>query len=180
MKYKHDEFTELSHLCQWNSPSRIKKFLELDRIEPLDVTDNEGKLFKIAVAYGFTEVLSTLINFYRKSNGMDEESIDLNDVNKFYKIKSAEQKINGIFEDIIDMGLPLTDEIKEIMAPYIHEHEVTDSDRDIDDDIDFSNDFCDIPDLEDSNNTISQLTETSESNEISSSFEDKNLLGESI
>jgi hypothetical protein len=177
MKYKYNEYTELSHLCQWNSPSRIKKFLERDRSEPLDVTNNEGELFKIAAANGFTDVFSTLINHYKKVHGLDEKHIDLDNLSNFYRVKLAEQKLNEVFTDILDMGIPLTDEIKEIIAPYIHELEATDSEYDANSDIDFSNDLNETHDLEDSNNIISQTTETSESNELSSSFENLHLTG---
>ncbi|WP_342270187.1 hypothetical protein [Rickettsia endosymbiont of Orchestes rusci] len=102
---------------------------------------------------------------------MDEKPIDLNNVNKFYKIKSAKKKLSEILVDILDMGIVLTNEINAIIVPYIPKHENTDSDQDINSDIDI------LSNSEDLNNIVLETTETNESNEISSSFEDLKLVG---
>lgn len=116
--------------CNFNNPDSLQKILNICSDiydEKVDITFDDGKLFSFAIAWEHTEVLSTLIDYYQKTqlNDLDKESLTY---------KYAKHKLEVIIADTLEAHT-VSDKVLEIIKDYIPQEEATDAEDDLEDEL---------------------------------------------
>jgi hypothetical protein len=99
----------LHNYCRWNEPKEVKKQL-LEFSEGIDLTNEDGELFHLAIAHDYPEVLRVLVDYYEK-NQMQGDPNSL-------QYKYAKRKLHDIFQEAVKGHGINSDEIREILAKY--------------------------------------------------------------
>lgn len=71
---------DLYDYCRWNQPDNLKKVLENSSAK-VDITFDDGQLFKTAISSGCVKILQTLLQYYEEhflnSETLSKESVNL-------------------------------------------------------------------------------------------------------
>ena len=117
--------THLSNACRWNMPDVLEALLEVFE-EKIDTTFDEGELFKIAALQEHIEILTILIDYYKKTqlDCFDKESLEY---------KFAKRKLGNVIEDVLE-SYTVSDKVMDILKDYLPKEEDSgDTDDDLDD-----------------------------------------------
>lgn len=111
----------LYNYCSWKDCDSIKELCK-EYPNEIDLTDDDGMLFKMAVAYKSAELVNTLLDCYKKTKLQgNEDSIE-------YKLANLQLKhMLQYAEEAHD----LTPEIQKIIGPYLIEEEESDNEQDL-------------------------------------------------
>ena len=115
---KDQAYTLLYNYCRWDSLEDIKRLLENYR--DIDVTEDEGVYFRIAMANGNYEILDTLIRHY--------EATQLTGTPGATEYQVAKHKLQVVLDEILE-GITVENEaILERISPYISSSEGSERD----------------------------------------------------
>jgi hypothetical protein len=138
----HEIHSILYDLCRWNKTEKVKYFLEKSPVA-IDILDDQGLFFRLAISSNNVAMLDTLLEYYKKTQ-LQSDSNTLE-----YKV--AKYNIQQILQDAIDT-FNVSEEIQKIVDMYIPKE--TDNEQDLDEleDIQlpyFSNHYTDVEDTKD-------------------------------
>lgn len=117
-----DEIMEaLSNCCSSCNQLGVQKILTKYR-GTIDLTYNEGEVWKIVIARNSIELLHLLLNFYQQTK--------LKDQLEEKEYKKAQHQLFNILRDA-EESLEISPKIMEIIAPYLIEEEESDNEQDL-------------------------------------------------
>lgn len=107
--------------CSWQYCAGLKKLFKEHRDE-IDLTDDDGMLFKMAVAYKSTELLTTLLDFYKATKlQSNPESLE-------YKL--AYIQLRHMLDDASEAH-DVVPEIQAIIESYLTKEEESENEQDL-------------------------------------------------
>lgn len=114
-KFKVTKEHLLCNYCRWNEPDEVIKFLKTER--DVDLTDDNGIYFRLAVKYRSTKMLNALIEYF-------EQTKLQGDINSM-EYKTALYTLKQMLQQASDMW-GTSPEIQEILDKYIPEGDSSD------------------------------------------------------
>ena len=119
---KEDVMMLLYNYCSWKDCPSIKKLFK-DYPTQIDLTDDDGMLFRMAVAYKSTELLTTLLDFYKATK------LQGNPQSLEYKL--AYTQLRHMLDDAAEAH-DVVPAIQVIIEPYLTKEEESEDDQDLD------------------------------------------------
>jgi len=114
-KFKVTKENLLCDYCRWNEPNEVIKFLKMER--DVDLTDDNGIYFRLAVKYKSPKMLNALIEYF-------EQTKLQGDINSM-EYKTALYTLKQMLQQAVDMW-ESSPEIQEILDKYIPEDDSSD------------------------------------------------------
>ena len=120
MKNKR-ELEDLYDYCRWNDVGSVRDLLNQSS-GVLDVLDDKGLFFRLAISSNNIEMLNTLLEYYEKTHLQgDRERLE-------YKV--AKHKLQEVLKEAVDK-FDISEAMQEVLDKYIPKEEDSDSEQEL-------------------------------------------------
>jgi len=120
---------DLYDYCRWNDNESVKDILEQSS-EAIDILDDKGLFFRLAISANNIKMLNVLLDYYVKTQ------YHSNSENQ-YAIPFAKHKLQMILQEAVNK-FDVSKEMQEILNPYLPKEEGNDLEQELGDIIGFN------------------------------------------